>query len=38
MPVIDEYPLVQVDIEMRLFNSINALQFCSLIEAEIVSS
>lgn len=36
MPITNEYPLVQVDIEIRLFNSMNVLQFCALIEGEVV--
>lgn len=36
MPITDEYPEVQVDIEVRLFNSIGALQFCTVVEGRVV--
>lgn len=38
MPIIEEYPLVQVDIEIRLFNEVNALQFCTVLEGEITAN
>jgi hypothetical protein len=36
MPITEEYPIVQVDIEIRLFNNLNTIQFCALIEGEVV--
>lgn len=36
MPIIDEYPLTTLDIEVRLFDQNNNIQFCTIIESETV--
>ena len=42
MPIVDEYPLTKVDIEVRLYDVTNPqtriLQFCTLVEGEVVLS
>lgn len=38
MPVIEQYPLTLLDIEIRLFDQSNILQFCVLIESEVVAA
>lgn len=38
MPVIDEYPLTKLDIEIRLFDQNRNIQFCVLVESEVVLS
>lgn len=36
MPIVEAYPLTTLDIEIRLFNSAGQIQFCLLVEAEVV--
>lgn len=36
MPIVEAYPLTTLDIEVRLFNAANEIQFCVLVEAEVV--
>lgn len=36
MDVVEAYPLTELDIEIRLFNAANHVQFCVLVEAEVV--
>lgn len=38
MPVIEDYPLTKLDIEVRLYAEGRAIQFCTLIESEVVLS
>lgn len=38
MPVVPEYPLTTLDIEVRLFDQANVIQFCIIIESEVVVS
>lgn len=38
MPITDEYPLVTVDIEVRLYDQSRQIQFCALIEGEVVDN
>jgi hypothetical protein len=36
MPVVEEYPLTKLDIEVRLYAKDRTIQFCTLIESEVV--
>lgn len=36
MPVVEEYPLTKLDIEVRLYGANREIQFCTLIESEVV--
>lgn len=36
MPVVEEYPLTTLDIEVRMFDENNVIQFCTLVECEVV--
>lgn len=36
MPVTEEYPLTKLDIEVRLYARDRTIQFCTLIESEVV--
>lgn len=36
MPVVEEYPLTKLDIEVRLFGAGRTIQFCTIIESEVV--
>lgn len=38
MPVTEEYPLTKLDIEVRLYDQSRTIQFCTLIESEVVLS
>lgn len=38
MPVIEEYPLTTLDIEIRMFDQSRNIQFCVLVESEVVLS
>lgn len=38
MPVVEEYPLTKLDIEVRLYDQNRNIQFCTLIESEVVIS
>jgi ML domain len=36
MPVIEEYPLTKLDIEVRMYDQNRNIQFCTVIESEVV--
>jgi ML domain len=36
MPVVEEYPLTTLDIEVRMYDQNNVIQFCTLVECEVV--
>jgi hypothetical protein len=36
MPVLEEYPLTKLDIEVRMYDQNNVIQFCALVESEVV--
>lgn len=38
MPVLEEYPLTNLDIEIRLYDQNNDIHFCFIVEAEVVVS
>jgi ML domain len=38
MPVVEEYPLTKLDIEVRMYDQNNVIQFCTLVESEVVIS
>lgn len=38
MPVLEEYPLTTLDIEIRLYDQNNIIHFCVIIESEVVLS